>query len=156
MQTRSIPSANLRLCHAATNRAAFTLIEVMVVLVIIGILMALVVPNVIGRPDAARQTVARADLTTIATALDIYKLDNYSYPSTQQGLEALVEKPSGQPEAKNWSADGYLKKLPIDPWGNPYQYLVPGTHGTAYDLYSLGPKGDAASPDQESIIGAWE
>lgn len=137
------------------SRSGFTLIEIMVVLVIIGILMALVVPNVIGRPDEARITVAKADLQAVASALDMYKLDNYDYPSTQQGLEALVNKPSGSPEAKHWKEGGYLKKLPVDPWGNPYQYLYPGTHG-AYDLYSVGPKGKPGQPDAQTMIGEWQ
>lgn len=138
-----------------TRRGGFTLIEIMVVLVIIGVLMALVVPNVMGRPDEARITVAKADLRSIASALDMYKLDNFNYPSTQQGLAALVKKPGGAPEAKHWKEGGYLKKMPVDPWGNEYQYLSPGTHG-AYDLYTLGPKGKAGSRDSDSIIGEWQ
>jgi general secretion pathway protein G len=135
--------------------AGFTLIEIMVVLVIIGILMAVVVPNVIGRPDEARMTVARTDLRAIASALDMYKLDNLEYPSTQQGLEALVSKPSGDPLPQHWKEGGYLKKMPVDPWGNPYQYLRPGTHGD-YDLYSLGPGGKPEQPDNQKIIGEWQ
>jgi type II secretion system protein G len=131
------------------------MIEIMVVLVIIGILAALVVPNVMGRPDEARITVAKADLRAIASALDIYKLDNLSYPSTEQGLQALAAKPTGAPEAQHWKDGGYLKKLPIDPWGNPYQYISPGTHG-AYDLYSLGAKGKSGQMNKESIIGEWD
>ena len=141
--------------NSQAARAGFTLIEIMVVLVIIGILMALVVPNVIGRPDEARITVVKADLHTIAGALDMYKLDNYDYPSTQQGLEALVTKPSGTPAAKHWKEGGYLKRMPVDAWGNPYQYLYPGTHGP-YDLYSLGPKGKVGQPDNASVIGEWQ
>lgn len=138
-----------------TSKAGFTLIEIMVVLVIIGILMALVVPNVMGRPDEARITVAKADLKAISTALDMYKLDNFDYPSTQQGLDALVKKPGGNPVPKHWKQGGYLKKTPVDPWGNPYQYISPGTHG-AYDLYSLGAKGKPGQPDKDSIIGEWQ
>lgn len=136
------------------SHSGFSLLEVMVVLVIIAIMMALVVPNIIGRPDEARITAAKADLRTISTALDMYKLDNFSYPSTQQGLEALVSKPSGDPQPANWK-DGYLKKLPVDPWGNPYQYLSPGTHG-AYDLYSFGPGGSSRQHDDAKIIGEWQ
>lgn len=132
------------------HRPGFTLIEIMVVLVIIGVLMALVVPQVMGRPDEARITVARADLRAIASALDMYKLDNFSYPGTQDGLEALVIKPRG---AKHWRQGGYLRKIPVDPWGAPYQYLHPGRHGP-YDLYSLGPGDDPR--DEQRIIGAWE
>lgn len=135
-------------------RSGFSLLEIMVVLVIIAILMALVVPNVIGRPDEARITAAKADLRSIATALDMYKLDNFSYPTTQQGLEALVSKPSQPPVPTRWK-EGYLKKLPSDPWGNAYQYLSPGTHG-AYDLYSLGPNGNPSQPDSSKFIGEWQ
>jgi general secretion pathway protein G len=140
----------------STIKNGFTLIEVMVVLVIIGILMALVVPNVIGRPDEARIIVAKSDLRTISNALEMYKLDNFTYPSTQQGLEALVKKPAGQPEPKHWKNDGYLKKLPVDPWGNPYQYLAPGTHNNAFDLFSLGAGGIPGQPDKDKIIGEWQ
>lgn len=136
-------------------QAGFTLLEVMVVLVIIGILMSLVVPNVINRPQEARITVAKADLRSIANALDMYKLDNFSYPSTGQGLEALVTKPSGEPDAAHWKEGGYLKKMPVDPWGNPYQYICPGTHG-AFDVYSLGPDGKPGQADNQNIIGEWQ
>ena len=132
------------------TQGGFTLIEIMVVVVILGILAALVVPQVMSRPDQAKVTVAQGDIKAIAAALDMYKLDNHSYPSTQQGLEALVKKPSGNPPAKNWNKDGYLKRVPVDPWGNPYQYLSPGTRGT-FDLYSLGadraPGGEGAAAD---------
>jgi type II secretion system protein G len=135
--------------------AGFTLIEIMVVLVIIGILMAVVVPNVIGRPDEARITVAKIDLKAVASALDLYKLDNFDYPTTQQGLDALVKKPSGDPQPQHWKEGGYLRKLPVDPWGHPYQYLYPGKHGP-YDLYSLGPHGKPGQADSQNIIGEWQ
>ena len=125
----------------------FTLIEIMVVVVILGILAALVVPQIMSRPDQAKVTVAKNDIKAISAALDMYKLDNYSYPSTQQGLEALVRKPSGNPTARNWNPDGYLKRLPVDPWGNPYQYLAPGSKG-AFDLYSLGADGRQDGADR--------
>ena len=118
--------------------------------------MALVVPSVINRPNEARITVAKADLRSIASALEMYKLDNYDYPSTEQGLEALVSKPSGQPQPPHWQEGGYLKKMPMDPWGHAYQYLVPGTHGSSYDLYSLGAKGTTTQPDPKSMIGEWD
>jgi len=102
----------------------FTLIEVMVVVVILGILGTLIVPKIMGRPDEARVTVAKGDIRSIGNALNIYKLDNYVYPTTNDGLEALVSKPS---DAKNWKNGGYLSKLPSDPWGNPYLYISPGT-----------------------------
>jgi type II secretion system protein G len=135
-------------------KSGFSLLEIMVVLVIIAILMSLVVPNIIGRPDEARITAAKTDLRTIASALDMYKLDNFNYPTTQQGLEALVKKPVQQPQPQHWK-EGYLKKLPTDPWGNPYQYLSPGTHGI-YDLYSLGPNGNPSQPDTSKFIGEWQ
>ena len=125
------PSKRLR-------QSGFTLIEIMVVVVIIGILGALIIPNVIGRDDQARVTAAENDLRAIANALDIYKLDNFHYPSTDQGLEALVRPPSGFPEAKNWNPNGYLKKPPEDPWGTPYIYVA---SGRSFELYSLGADG---------------
>ena len=136
------------------RQGGFTLIEIMVVVVILGILAALVVPQVMSRPDQAKVTVAQTDITAIGAALDMYKLDNGAYPSTQQGLDALVKKPAGNPPAKNWNADGYLKKLPVDPWGNPYQYLSPGTKGKI-DLYSLGADNKEGGEDNDSDIGNW-
>ncbi|MCO6059445.1 type II secretion system major pseudopilin GspG [Pseudomonas sp. MOB-449] len=127
----------------------------MVVVVILGILAALVVPQVMNRPDQAKVTVAKGDIKAIGAALDMYKLDNFAYPSTQQGLEALVSRPSGNPPAKNWNKDGYLKKLPIDPWGNPYQFLSPGSKGT-YDLYSLGADGKEGGSDNDADIANWD
>lgn len=121
------------------RQRGFTLIEIMVVVVIVGILAALVVPQVMGRPDQAKVTVARGDLKTIASALDMYRLDNHVYPDTQQGLAALVERPAGS-DLPNWNPDGYLRRLPLDPWGRPYLYLSPGADG-AYDLYTLGADG---------------
>lgn len=123
--------------RSKANENGFTLIEIMVVIVILGVLAALVAPNILGRTGEARITAAKADLNAIANALNLYKLDNYSFPTTDQGLEALVERPSGFPEAPNWNPDGYLADLPQDPWGTPYQYVSPGQNG-AYDLYSLG------------------
>ena len=132
----------------------FTLIEVMVVVVILGILAAIVVPKVMDRPDAARITKAKQDIRTLESALNLYKLDNYVYPSTDQGLEALVSKPSGSPEAPNWKQGGYMDRLPKDPWGREYQYLNPGVHGTI-DIFTYGadgrPGGDGVSAD----IGNW-
>lgn len=127
----------------------------MVVVVILGILAALVVPQVMSRPDQAKVTVVRGDINAIAAALDMYKLDNGTYPSTQQGLEALVEKPSGNPQPRNWNQDGYLKRLPVDPWGNAYLYLAPGTKG-AFDLYSLGADGKEGGSDMSADIGNWD
>jgi len=132
----------------------FTLIEIMVVIVILGVLAALVVPNILGRPDEARVTAATADIQAISNALDLYRLDNYSYPSTDQGLQALVSKPSGSPEAKNWNSDGYLKKVPKDGWGNEYQYLSPGAHGK-FDLYSFGSDGREGGEGLDQDIVSW-
>ena len=137
------------------RQQGFTLIEIMVVVVILGILAALVVPQVMSRPDQAKITVAQGDIKAIAAALDMYRLDNHVYPSTQQGLEALVKKPSGMPAAKNWNKDGYLKRLPVDPWGNPYQYLAPGSQGP-FDLYSLGADGKEGGSENAADIGNWD
>jgi general secretion pathway protein G len=137
------------------KQRGFTLIEIMVVVVILGILAALVVPQVMNRPDQAKVTVAKGDIKAIGAALDMYKLDNYSYPSTQQGLDALVEKPGGNPQPKNWNRDGYLKRVPKDPWGNDYQYLSPGTQGQ-FDLYSYGADGKQGGSDLNADIGNWD
>jgi general secretion pathway protein G len=115
-----------------------TLIEIMVVVVILGILGAMIIPNVIGRDDQARVVRAQNDLASIANALNIYKLDNFVYPSTDQGLEALVERPAGFPEAPNWAPSGYLPKMPQDPWNNPYQYVETGD---GFELFTLGSDG---------------
>ncbi|WP_256051903.1 type II secretion system major pseudopilin GspG [Stutzerimonas stutzeri] len=137
------------------KQRGFTLIEIMVVVVILGILAALVVPQVMNRPDQAKVTVAKGDINAISAALDMYRLDNFSYPSTQQGLNALVEKPGGSPQPKNWNRDGYLKRVPKDPWGNDYQYLSPGTQGP-FDLYSLGADGKPGGSDLNADIGNWD
>lgn len=137
------------------TQGGFTLIEIMVVVVILGILAALVVPQVMSRPEQAKVTVAKGDIKAVAAALDMYKLDNFTYPSTQQGLEALVTKPTGNPQPKNWNRDGYLKRLPKDPWGNDYQYLSPGTRGQ-FDLYSFGADGKPGGSDLNADIGNWD
>ncbi len=133
----------------------FTLIEIMVVVVILGILAAVVVPRIMDRPDDARITKAKQDIRVLESALNLYKLDNFVYPTTQQGLESLVAKPGGEPEPRNYKAGGYIKSLPKDPWGNPYQYLQPGVK-TELDLFSLGadnrPGGEGAAAD----IGNWD
>ena len=132
----------------------FTLIEVLVVLVILGVLAALVVPRVLGRTDDARVVAARADIATLMQALKLYRLDNLRYPSSAQGLKALLEKPVLEPLPPNWRQGGYLERLPADPWGHPYQYAQPGTHGEI-DVWSLGadsaPGGEQANAD----IGSW-
>ena len=137
------------------KQQGFTLIEIMVVVVILGILGALIVPNILGRAGEARITAAKSDIRAIENALNLYRLDNFNYPSTDQGLEALVAKPGGFPEAKNWNPDGYLPKLPKDPWGNEYLYLSPGTHGK-YDLYSQGADGKEGGEGDDRDILSWE
>lgn len=138
-----------------TRRASgFTLIEIMVVVVILGILAAIVVPKVMDRPDTARITKAKQDIRALESALNLYRLDNYQYPSTDQGLQALVERPSGSPEARNWKPGGYLDRLPKDPWGNDYQYLNPGTHGEI-DIFSLGADGRPGGEGAAADIGNW-
>ncbi|KAA0916347.1 type II secretion system major pseudopilin GspG [Aquicoccus porphyridii] len=134
------------------RQAGVTLIEMMVVLVIIAVVAAMVVPNVIGRPDEARVTVAKTDLRAIAGALELYRLDNRTYPSTGQGLAALVERPTVAPEPVNWATGGYLSAMPKDPWGSDYIYRSPGQDGR-FDLISLGadgqPGGDGVNADIE-------
>lgn len=120
--------------------AGLTLIEMIVVLAIIALVAALIVPNVIGRPDEARVTVAKTDLRTISAALKMYRLDNGDYPTTQQGLAALATKPATEPLPRNWSPEGYLAQVPQDPWGRPYSYTYPGSTGS-FDLLSLGRDG---------------
>lgn len=115
--------------------AGFTLIEVMVVVVILGILGALIVPNIISRPDEARVEAAKISIKGVESALQMYKLDNRTYPSTDQGLEALVSPPSGYPEAENWNPDGYVSKLPTDPWDEPFLYF---SDGNSIEVYSYG------------------
>ena len=128
----------------------FTLIEVMVVVVILSILAAIVVPRIMDRPEQARITKARADIRALESALNLYRLDNMTYPTTDQGLDALVSKPSGSPEPKNWKSGGYIDRLPKDPWDNAYLYISPGSHG-AIDIYSGG--ADTQSTDDD--IGSW-
>ena len=127
------PRSNWSKIMKAQN--AFTLIEIMVVVVILSILGALIIPNVINKPEEARVVKAKSDIRSIGTALEFYRLDNSTYPSTEQGLAALVSQPSGYPEAKKWNPEGYLPKLPIDPWGNPYVYL------NKFEIYSYGADG---------------
>ena len=140
-----------------TSQHGFTLIEIMVVVVIIGILGAIVVPQFMSRPDQAKVTAARVALQAIGTALEMYRLDNLHYPSTQQGLEALSKRPSGVPTPRSWNPQGYLKSLPVDPWGTPYQYLNPGVKSDdgGYDLYSLGSDGVTGGEGHAAEIGNW-
>ncbi|MEO5341903.1 MAG: type II secretion system major pseudopilin GspG [Gammaproteobacteria bacterium SHHR-1] len=126
----------------------------MVVVVILGILAAVVVPKVMDRPDQARISKARQDIRALEAALNLYRLDNLSYPSTEQGLAALASQPSGQPQPRNWRQGGYIDRLPKDPWGNDYQYLQPGVN-SEIDIFSLGPNGRPGNADPENLIGNW-
>lgn len=130
----------------------FTLIEVMIVIVILGVLAALIVPRIMGRTDEARAAAAKADIATLMSALRLYKLDNRNYPTSAQGLSALVQKPTLDPVPQSWK--GYLEKLPNDPWGHPYQYLNPGLHGEI-DVMSLGADGAAGGEGTDADIGSW-
>jgi general secretion pathway protein G len=153
MQTEfHTPSRSLR----QHMQRGFTLVEIMVVVVIIGILGALVVPKLMGRTGESRITAAKVDISTLMQALKLYKLDNQRYPTTEQGLQALIAKPTGGPAANGWKAGGYIDKLPKDPWGNPYQYMFPGVHGSEVDLFSLGADGQPGGTGDDSDIGSWE
>jgi len=139
------------------NRNGFTLIELMVVIVILGILAGLIVPRIMGRPEEARRMKARVQLESIETALKLYKLDNGSYPTTEQGLQALVEPPASGRLAKAWREGGYLEKgkVPLDPWDNEYMYLCPGIHGD-FDLMSYGFDGEPGGEGKDKDINNWE
>lgn len=135
------------------HNKAFTLIELMIVVVILAVLAAAVIPRLAGRTQQARISTAKMDISgNISVALDLYELDNGRYPSTEQGLNALMAKPSSSPTPTNWNGP-YLKRRPIDPWGNEYKYACPGTHNNDYDLYSLGPDGTEGNDDD---IKSWE
>lgn len=140
------------------KQKGFTLIEIMVVLVILGVMAALVVPRVIGRTDDARKVAAKSDINSIMNALKLYKLDNMRYPTNQQGLDALVHKPTVSPLPMSYKDGGYIDKLPTDPWGEPYQYQNPGTHGDI-DIFSYGPNGNGqivGGEDGDGVIGSWQ
>lgn len=144
-----------RLAGSVQSRAqqGFSLIEVMVVVVIMGIMAALVVPSLMDRPDQARAVAARQDIAALTQALKLYRLDNGRYPSTAQGLAALHQRPTQPPEPRNWRP--YMDRLPNDPWGNPYQYLQPGVHGEI-DVFSLGADGQAGGSGSDADIGNWD
>jgi general secretion pathway protein G len=146
----SVSSSNRERLKISNKFNGFTLIEVMVVVVILSILAAIVVPKIMDRPEQARITKAKSDIRAVEAALNLYRLDNMIYPTTEQGLEALVSKPTDSPEPKNWKEGGYLDRLPSDPWGNAYLYLSPGTHGNI-DIYTSGL--DLQSTDDD--IGNW-
>ncbi|MEM8594159.1 MAG: type II secretion system major pseudopilin GspG [Pseudomonadota bacterium] len=130
----------------------FTLIEIVVVMVILAVLGGIVAPNLIGQIGKAEQKRVKADFKNIATALDLYRLDNSRYPTTEQGLDALVNKPESDPQPKNYKSDGYLENAPIDPWGEPYGYTYPGERGKRYDLYTLGADGIEGGEESDADI----
>jgi general secretion pathway protein G len=132
----------------------FTLIEIVVAIAILAILAAVIVPKVVGKVDDAAVARAKSDVAALLTALNLYKLDNFTYPSTEQGLDALVTKPGGQPEARNWKQGGYIEQLPKDPWGRDYQMLSPGQHGEV-DVFSLGKDGTVGGEGYDADIGNW-
>jgi general secretion pathway protein G len=134
-----------------SQQKGFTLLEIMVVIVILGILASLVVPNLMGNKDKADRQKVVSDLIALENALDMYRLDNSNYPSTDQGLQALVEEPSGTPTPRNYRDEGYIRRLPQDPWGNEYILVSPGERGRI-DIFSVGPDGEEGSDDD---IGNW-
>ncbi|MGI1679593.1 MAG: type II secretion system major pseudopilin GspG [Cellvibrionaceae bacterium] len=155
MQTaeKKILSLNAKAVTYSQQRG-FNLIEILVVLVIMGLLISIVAPNLIGEADKARTQKVFADFRAIETALKIYRLDNYNYPTTEQGLEALVEKPNLDPVPKKWKPDGYLEDLPVDPWGNAYKYQSPGDNGKV-DIYTLGADNSPEGEEQNMDLGNW-
>ena len=149
--------ASLRRASNRVDRyreAGFTLIEIMVVIVILGVLATLIIPKIMDRPDEARRTKAVLDIQSIGQALDLYRLDNHNYPTTEQGLAALVEKPQLEPIPNRWRSGGYLGKLPQDPWNTSYIYLSPGLHGD-YDLVSFGGDGELGGEGKGVDIESW-
>ncbi len=149
MQTASFNTLSHR------RSRGFTLVEIMVVVVILGILAALVVPKLLGRTDDARKVAAKQDIATLMQSLNLYKLDNQRFPTTEQGLQALLTKPTTGPAAPGWKEGGYIDKLPKDPWGKPYQFLSPGVKGPV-DIFSLGGDGQPGGAGNDADIGSWD
>ena len=139
---------------AHVRARGFTLIEIMVVITILGILAALIVPRIVGRTDDARIAAARQDIASLMQALKLYRLDNGRYPTTEQGLHALIEKPAVDPVPNNWKQGGYLERLPKDPWGKEYQYLSPGLRGEI-DVFSFGRDGQSGGEGPDADVGSW-
>ena len=141
--------------YYTSKQGGFSLIEILVVLVIMGLLISVVAPMVLNRADEARIQKVYADFKSIETALKIYRLDNYNYPTTEQGLQALIKPSSLNPQPRNFKEDGYLAEVPMDPWGRPYLYLSPGENSQV-DIYTLGADGISGGDDQSTDIGNWE
>jgi general secretion pathway protein G len=137
------------------SAGGFTLIEIMVVIVILGVLAALVVPRVLERPDEARAVAAKSDIASIMQALKLYRLDNQRYPTGEQGLPALISKPEQPPLPPNWKSGGYLERLPKDPWGRPYVYVNPGVKGEI-EVFSLGADGQQGGTGIDADVGSWD
>lgn len=148
-------SSSVVLSQNRRGQRGFSLLEILVVLVIMGIMIGLIAPNIIGEVDKARVTQAKSDFKTIETALKMYKLDNFVYPSTEQGLEALVSKSDIDPSPRNFKEGGYLPKVPKDPWGGNYIYIYPGEHGE-FDIYTLGADGVSGGEGPGEDIGNWD
>ncbi|GGX70402.1 type II secretion system protein GspG [Tateyamaria omphalii] len=134
--------------------AGFSLLELMVVVVILSILALVIVPRVIDRPDQARAARAQSDIAALANAVQLYRLDNFKYPTTEQGLQALVSRPVTDPVPDNWAVSGYIDRVPTDPWGQPYQYLSPGVHGD-FDVFTFGADGVSGGTGADADIGTW-
>lgn len=137
------------------RQSGFSLIEIMVVVIIIGLLASIVAPQVLNRADEARIQKVKSDFKSIQTGLKMYRIDNYAYPTSEQGLQALVERPTMAPQPRNWDESGYLEQLPRDPWGNPYLYLSPG-ESHDYNIYTLGADGVSGGEDQNADISVWD
>jgi general secretion pathway protein G len=134
--------------------AGFSLLELMVVVVILSILALVIVPRVIDRPDQARAARAQSDLAAVSSAVKLYRLDNFRYPTTEQGLAGLINQPATSPVPTNWATGGYMDRLPVDPWGQPYQYLAPGVHGD-FDIFTYGADGSPGGSGADADIGSW-
>jgi general secretion pathway protein G len=148
-------SSRIHSLGAKALQAGFTLIEIMVVVIIIGLLASVAVPTVIDKLDQARVEKAKADFKSLQTALKLYRIDNFVYPTSEQGLEALVTKPSLAPVPRNWKTSGYVDQLQQDPWGRPYLYVSPG-EGHDYDIYTLGADGVSGGDGAAADLSIWQ